>query len=137
LSGATNGAMVSTATIAVVFAALVGSLFSSDAWNNVTFTAGEIKNPRRNLPLSLAIGTLSVTALYLLANLAYLCVLHFNDIAHAPEDRVASAMLGTLYGPAGAALIAIAILISTFGCTNGLIMAGARVYYAMAKDGLL
>ncbi|MGN6593840.1 MAG: APC family permease [Terriglobales bacterium] len=136
LSGAANGGMVSTATIAVVFAALVGSLFSSDAWNNVTFTAGEIRNPRRNLPLSLAIGTLSVTALYLLANLAYLCVLHFQDIAHAPEDRVASAMLGTMYGPAGAALIAIAILISTFGCTNGLILAGARVYYAMAKDGL-
>lgn len=136
LTGAANGKLVSTATIVAVFAALVGSLFSSDAWNNVTYTAGEIRNPRRNLPLSLAIGTIAVTALYLLANLAYLCVLHFNEIAHAPEDRVASAMLGALYGHTGAVLIAAAILISTFGCTNGLILAGPRVFQAMAKDGL-
>lgn len=136
LSGAANGKLVSTATIVAVFAALVGSLFSSDAWNNVTYTAGEIKNPRRNLPLSLAIGTIAVTVIYLLANLAYLCVLHFNEIAHAPEDRVASAMLGSIYGHTGAVLIAAAILISTFGCTNGLILAGPRVFQAMAKDGL-
>ncbi|MGH9487879.1 MAG: APC family permease [Terriglobales bacterium] len=136
LSGAANGKMVSTATIVAVFAALVGSLFSSDAWNNVTYTAGEIRNPRRNLPLSLAIGTIAVTALYLLANLAYLSVLQFPGIAHAPEDRVASAMLGAAYGPLGAVLIAVAILISTFGCTNGLILAGPRVFQAMAKDGL-
>lgn len=136
LTGAAGGKLVSTATIVAVFAALVGSLFSSDAWNNVTYTAGETKNPRRNLPLSLAIGTISVTVLYLLANLAYLAVLHFNQIAHAPEDRVASAMLGSIYGPVGAALIAVAILISTFGCTNGLILAGPRVFQAMAKDGL-
>lgn len=136
LSGAVGGSMVSTATIVVVFAAMVGSLFSSDAWNNVTFTAGEVQNPRRNLPLSLALGTICVTSIYLLANLAYLAVLPFNAIAHAPEDRVASAMLGVLYGHAGAVLIAVAILVSTFGCTNGLILAGARIYYAMAKDGL-
>jgi APA family basic amino acid/polyamine antiporter len=136
LSGATSGKSVETATIVVVFAAMVGSLFSSDSWNNVTFTAGETKNPRRNLPLSLALGTGIVTAIYLLANLAYLSVLPFNAIAHAPEDRVASAMLGVLYGHTGAVMIALAILISTFGCTNGLILAGARVYYAMAKDDL-
>ncbi|MGH9474852.1 MAG: APC family permease [Terriglobales bacterium] len=136
LTGAAHGKLVSTATIVAVFAALVGSLFSSDAWNNVTYTAGEIQNPRRNLPLSLAIGTIAVTALYLLANLAYLAVLRFQNLAHAPEDRVASAMLGVLYGHAGAVLIAVAILISTFGCTNGLILAGPRVFQAMAKDGL-
>ncbi|MGH9468202.1 MAG: APC family permease [Terriglobales bacterium] len=136
LSGATNGKLVSTATIVAVFAALVGSLFSSDAWNNVTYTAGEVRNPRRNLPLSLAIGTIAVTVLYLLANLAYLAVLRFQQIAHAPEDRVASSMLGAIYGHAGAVLIAAAILISTFGCTNGLILAGPRVFQAMAKDGV-
>ncbi|HXE31066.1 MAG TPA: amino acid permease [Terriglobales bacterium] len=136
LSGAVGGGSIKTATIVVVFAAMVGSLFSSDSWNNITFTAGEVENPKRNLPLSLALGTLTVTAIYLLANLAYLCVLQFNQIANAPEDRVASAMLGVVYGHAGAVLIAAAILISTFGCTNGLILAGARVYYAMAKDGL-
>lgn len=136
LSGATGGQLITTATIVAVFASMVGSLFSSDAWNNITFTAGEVSNPRRNLPLSLALGTISVTAIYLLTNLAYLCVLPFHAIATAPEDRVASAMLGVLYGHAGAALIAVAILISTFGCTNGLILAGARIYYAMAKDGL-
>lgn len=136
LSGAVGGALVPSAAIVAVFAAMVGSLFSSDSWNNVTFTAGEVVNPRRNLPLSLALGTMSVTAIYLLANLAYLAVLPFNAIAHAPEDRVASAMLGVLYGHTGAVLIAVAILVSTFGCTNGLILAGARIYYAMAKDGL-
>ncbi len=136
LSGAAGGKTVATATIVAVFAAMVGSLFSSDSWNNVTFTAGETKNPQRNLPLSLALGTGIVTVIYLLANLAYLSVLPFSGIAHAPEDRVASAMLGVLYGHAGAVLIALAILISTFGCTNGLILAGARVYYAMAKDNV-
>ncbi len=136
LSGATGGPTVKTATIVVVFAAMVGSLFSSDSWNNVTFTAGETKNPQRNLPLSLALGTGIVTVIYLLANLAYLSVLPFSGIANAPEDRVASAMLGVLYGHTGAVLIALAILVSTFGCTNGLILAGARVYYAMAKDNV-
>ncbi|MGH9416577.1 MAG: APC family permease [Terriglobales bacterium] len=136
LTGGIGLGTVSTAAIVAVFAAQVGSLFSSDSWNNVTFAAGEIKEPGRNLPLALALGTIFVTAIYLLANLAYLTVLPFNAIAHAPEDRVASAMLGVIYGHSGAVLIAVAILISTFGCTNGLILAGARVYYAMAKDGL-
>lgn len=136
LTGADGGGLVSTATLVAVFAAMVGSLFSSDAWNNITFTAGEVENPRRNLPLSLALGTIVVTAIYLLTNLAYLSVLRFPAIAHAPEDRVASAMLAVLYGHTGAVLIAAAILVSTFGCTNGLILAGARIYYAMAKDGL-
>ena len=114
----------------------VGSLFSSDAWNNITFTAGEVKEPRRNVPLSLAYGTLLVTALYVLANVAYLCTLPLAAIKTAPDDRVATAALSVIFGPAGAAIMAVAIIISTFGCNNGLILAGARVYYAMARDGL-
>jgi APA family basic amino acid/polyamine antiporter len=136
LTGATAAPLISTAAIVAVFAAMVGSLFSSDAWNNVTFTAAEVRHPQRNLPLALALGTLAVSALYILVNLAYLSVLPFASLATVPEDRVASAMLGVLYGHAGAALIAVAILISTFGCTNGMILAGARVYYAMARDKL-
>ncbi len=116
--------------------AQVGTLFSSDAWNNVTFTAGEVKNPRRNLPLSLAIGTGLVTLLYFLANLAYLCLLPLDQIQHAPDDRVATAAIGTVFQGAGPVIMAIAIMISTFGCNNGIILSGARVYYAMAKDGL-
>ena len=116
--------------------AQVGSLFSSDAWNNITFTAGEVKNPRRNLPLALALGTGLVTALYVLANVAYLSVLPLAQIQTAPDDRVATAALSAIFGGAGATVMAIAIVISTFGCNNGLILAGARVYYAMAKDGL-
>jgi APA family basic amino acid/polyamine antiporter len=116
--------------------AQVGSLFSADAWNNITFTAGEVKNPRRNLPLSLALGTGLVITLYLLANVAYLCVLPLDQIQHAPDDRVATAALGVVFGGAGAAIMAVAIMVSTFGCNNGLILAGARVYYAMARDGL-
>ena len=114
----------------------VGSLFSSDAWNNITFTAGEVKDPRRTIPLSLAYGTLLVTVLYVLANVAYLCTLTLDQIRTAPDDRVATAALSVIFGPAGAAIMAVAIVISTFGCNNGLILAGARVYYAMAKDGL-
>jgi APA family basic amino acid/polyamine antiporter len=113
-----------------------GSLFSSDAWHNITFTAGEVKEPRRNLPLSLALGTLSVTALYLLANLAYLVTLPLDRIQHAPSDRVATAALEAIFPGAGVTLMAAAIMISTFGCNNGLILAGARAYYAMARDGL-
>jgi APA family basic amino acid/polyamine antiporter len=113
-----------------------GSLFSSDAWNNITFTAGEVKEPRRNLPLSLALGTATVTALYLLANLAYLVTLPLDRVQHAPSDRVATAALDTIVPGAGATLMAVAIMISTFGCNNGLILAGARAYYAMARDGL-
>jgi APA family basic amino acid/polyamine antiporter len=114
----------------------VGSLFSADAWNNITFTAGEVKDPRRNLPLSLAFGTGLVIALYLLANVAYLCVLPLPQIQHAPDDRVATAVIDVMFGGAGAIIMAIAIMISTFGCANGLILAGARVYYAMANDGV-
>ena len=116
--------------------AQVGSLFSSDAWNNITFTAGEVKNPRRNLPLSLAAGTALVTVLYLLANLAYLCLLPLQQIKHAPDDRVATAAVDTLFSGAGPLIMAVAIMISTFGCDNGIILSGARVYYAMARDGL-
>src|SRR5262249_432154 len=113
-----------------------GSLFSADAWNNVTFTAGEVRHPRRNLPLSLALGTSSVIALYLLANLAYLVTLPFADIQDAESGRVATVMLARIFPGAGVQLMAAAILISTFGCNNGLILSGARAYYAMARDGL-
>jgi basic amino acid/polyamine antiporter, APA family len=114
----------------------VGSLFSSDAWNNITFTAGEVKEPRKNIPLSLAYGTMLVTGLYILANVAYLCTLPLAAIKTAPDDRVATAALSVVFGPSGASIMAVAIIISTFGCNNGLILAGARVYYAMACDGL-
>ncbi len=138
-------ALVGVCTIVAV--AQVGSLFSSDAWNNVTFTAAEVKNPKRNLPLALALGTGAVTLLYVLANVVYLNVLPLQGdangatilargIQHASEERVATAVMQQIFGPGGAAIMAIAILISTFGCNNGLILAGARVYYAMAKDGL-
>ena len=116
--------------------AQVGSLFSSDAWNNITFTAGEVKDPKRNVPLSLAAGTSLVIGLYVLANVAYLCTLPLHAIQTAPDDRVATAALQVIFGPAGAVIMAIAIVISTFGCNNGLILAGARVYYAMARDAL-
>jgi APA family basic amino acid/polyamine antiporter len=113
-----------------------GSLFSSDAWNNVTFTAGEVRQPRRNLPLSLALGTSSVLLLYILANVAYLVTLPFADIQQAEKDRVATVMLARIFPSLGVPLMAAAIMISTFGCNNGLILAGARAYYAMARDGL-
>ena len=116
--------------------AQVGSLFSADAWNNITFTAGEVKNPRRNIPLSLAIGTMLVITLYILANVAYLFTLPLAAIQGAPDDRVGTAALSVIFGGAGATIMAVAIMISTFGCNNGLILAGARVYYAMARDGL-
>ncbi|MFM8439841.1 MAG: APC family permease [Acidobacteriota bacterium] len=123
--------------IIVVFCvAQVGSLFSSDAWNNITFTAGEVKEPKKNIPLSLAMGTGLVTALYILANLAYLATLPFEKIQNAPQDRVGTLALDTMIGPIGAVVMAVAIIVSTFGCANGLTLAGARVYYAMAKDGL-
>jgi APA family basic amino acid/polyamine antiporter len=116
--------------------AQVGSLFSSDAWNNIGFTAAEVKNPKRDVALSMAFGTIIVTALYCLANLAYLCTLPLVQIQTAPDDRVASAALNAIFGPPGAMIMACAIIVSTFGCNNGLILAGARVSYAMAKDGL-
>lgn len=130
---ATSGPIAMLIAICV---AQVGSLFSADAWNNITFTAGEVKDPRRNLPLSLALGTGLVITLYLLANVAYLLVLPLDKIQHAADDRVATAAMGVMFGGAGAAIMAVAIMISTFGCANGLILAGARVYYAMARDGV-
>lgn len=130
---ATGGAL---GMLIAVCVAQVGSLFSADAWNNVTFTAGEVRDPRRNLPLSLALGTGLVITLYLLANVAYLCVLPLEKIQHAADDRVGTAAMAVMFGGAGGAIMAVAIMVSTFGCCNGLILAGARVYYAMAQDGL-
>jgi APA family basic amino acid/polyamine antiporter len=113
-----------------------GSLFSSDAWNNICFTAGEVKDPRRTLPLSMVLGTAIVTGLYLLSNIAYLVALPLESIQSAPSDRVATLLLNTVFPGVGAAAMAVAIMVSTFGCVNGLVLAGARAYYAMAKDGL-
>lgn len=124
------------ALIAAVSAALVGSIFSSDAWNGVTFIAGEIKNPKRNVGLSLFLGTLIVSVIYVLANLMYLAVVPLQDIATAESDRVAVVASQNIFGGIGTLIIAVMIMISTFACNNGLIMAGARVYYTMAKDGL-
>jgi APA family basic amino acid/polyamine antiporter len=130
-------------TAATAFGLFVGicvaqtqSLFSADAWNNITFTAGEVVNPRRNVPLSLAFGTFLVIGLYLLANVAYLATLPFGAIQNAPSDRVAVATANVIFPGAGATIMAVAIMVSTFGCNNGLILAGARAYYAMAQDGL-
>jgi APA family basic amino acid/polyamine antiporter len=117
-----------------VCVAQTGSLFSADAWNNITFTAGEVKDPKRNIPLSLAFGTGIVIALYLLANVAYLTTLPFEKIQGA--DRVATDTMNVIFSGRGAIVMAVAIMISTFGCNNGLILAGARAYYAMARDGL-
>jgi len=134
-------------TLTLLGVAMVGSLFAMDAWNNVTFTAAEVKAPSRNLPLSLALGTGLVILLYTLANFAYLRVLPLTGspsgptalargIEFAADGRVGTAAMQVIFGPSGAILMAIAILISTFGCNNGLILSGARIYYAMAKDGL-
>jgi basic amino acid/polyamine antiporter, APA family len=123
-------------TVRLVGVAMVGSLFAADAWNNVTFTAGEVRNPRRNLPLSLALGVGLVMALYVATNFAYLNMLPLAAIQHAPEDRVATTAVAGILGPAAVQVMAAAIIISTFGALNGLTLAGARVYYAMAKDGL-
>jgi APA family basic amino acid/polyamine antiporter len=114
----------------------VGSLFSADAWNNIGFTAAEVKNPKRDVALSMALGTIIVIALYCLANLAYLFALPLVQIQNAPDDRVATAALNAIFGPVGASMMAGAIIVSTFGCNNGLILAGSRVAYAMARDGL-
>jgi APA family basic amino acid/polyamine antiporter len=123
-------------TVRLVGVAMVGALFSADAWNNVTFTAGEVRNPRRNLPLSLGLGVLIVCALYIAAQLVYLNVLTFPEIQNADQDRVATAAALKMLGPVAVQLMAAAIMISTFGCVNGLVLSGARVYYAMAKDRL-
>ena len=133
-------ASVTAATAYGMFVALcvtqTGSLFSADAWNNITFTAGEVKDPRRNVPLSLAMGTGIVIAIYLLANLAYLVTLPLTAIQQAPSDRVATAALNAIFPGLGAVIMAVAIMVSTFGCNNGLVLAGARAYFAMARDGL-
>jgi APA family basic amino acid/polyamine antiporter len=113
-----------------------GSLFSADSWHDVTIVAGEVQNPRRNLPLAMALGCTAVIVLYLLANIAYLVVLPLPAIQHAPADRVATAMLQAIFPGYGPVLMAAAIMISTFGCVNSLVLAGARAYYAMAQDGL-
>ncbi|SNS83339.1 amino acid/polyamine/organocation transporter, APC superfamily [Granulicella rosea] len=143
----THDSTTLVSAITAVAVVQVGSLFSSDAWNNVTFTAGEIRNPKRNLPLSLALGTGVVLLLYILCNFVYLSVLplagdaHATDvvgrgISYAAQDRVATAVMEKAFGGIGAKLMAGAILISTFGCVNGMLLAGARVYYAMSRDGL-
>ena len=142
-----GGPMVLVGTLTILAVAQTGSLFSADAWNNVTFTAGEVKNPKRNLPLSLALGTGVVILLYVLCNVIYLNVLPLDGnpagatilergIKYATEERVATAVMTQMLGGVGGALMAVAIMISGFGCANGLILSGARVYYAMAKDGL-
>ncbi len=138
---------IAVGVLTILAVVQVGSLFSADAWNNVTFTAGEIENPKRNLPRSLLLGTGFVLLLYILANFAYLSVLPLHGsptaatvvgrgIQYAQEERVGTAVLEQIFGAKGSLLMAAAILISTFGCANGMILAGARVYYAMSKDGL-
>ena len=134
--GSIIGGVTGSAILGAIAASMVGSIFSSDAWNNVTFIAGEVRNPRRNIGLSLFLGTLIVTLIYVLVNLMYISVLHLNEIAAAPQDRVAVSASQAIFGNTGTYLIAVMIMISTFGCNNGLILAGARVYNAMAKDGL-
>ena len=122
--------------LGAIAAAMVGSIFSSDSWNNVTFIAGEIKNPKKNIGLSLFLGTLIVTLIYVAANLMYLNVMPMAQIARPEEDRLAVAAASVIFGAAGRSIIAVLIMVSTFGCINGLVMAGARVYYTMAQDGL-
>ncbi|MEJ6980327.1 amino acid permease [Pedobacter sp. P351] len=117
-------------------AAMVGSIFSSDAWNNVTFIAGEVRNPQRNIGLSLFLGTLIVTLIYVAANLMYLAVLPIEQLAFAKDNRIALSVANEIFGALGTTLLALLIMVSTFGCNNGLILAGARVYYTMANDGL-
>jgi basic amino acid/polyamine antiporter, APA family len=122
--------------IVALCTAQIGSLFAADAWNNITFNAGEVRNPSRNVPLSLALGTVIVIGLYILANFAYVVVLPFDQVQHAPSDRVAATMMEAIFPHIGAKMIAVAIMVSAFGCMNGMILSGARAYYAMALDGL-
>jgi APA family basic amino acid/polyamine antiporter len=116
--------------------AMIGPLFSQSAWNNVTFTGGETRDPGRTLPRALLLGCGSVVALYLLANVAYIVTLPLDAIQHAPQDRVGTALMQAVFGRSGTVVMALAILVSTFGCVNGLCLAGARIYFAMARDGL-
>jgi APA family basic amino acid/polyamine antiporter len=134
-----NGSVSSytvAAALGAIAASMVGSIFSSDSWNNVTFIAGEMKNPQRNIGLSLFLGTLTVTLIYVATNVMYTGVLPLHEIANAEKDRVAVAASNVIFGNVGTLVIAVMIMISTFGCNNGLILAGARVYYTMAKDGV-
>jgi len=134
--GSIIGGVAGSAILGAIAASMVGSIFSSDAWNNVTFIAGEVRNPKRNIGLSLFLGTMIVTLIYVAINVMYISVLPLQNIASAPQDRVAVAASTEIFGHIGAYVIAVMIMISTFGCNNGLILAGARVYYTMAKDGL-
>ncbi|WP_316834672.1 APC family permease [Pedobacter nutrimenti] len=134
-SGVTEGYTFIPA-LGAVAAAMVGSIFSSDSWHNVTFIAGEVKNPKRNIGLSLFLGTMIVTIIYVATNFMYTGVLSLHEIASADKDRVAITASHVIFGNSGTVIIALMIMISTFGCNNGLIMAGARVYHTMAKDGL-
>ncbi|MGM9508070.1 APC family permease [Larkinella sp. GY13] len=145
-----DGSVVSLGGMALLLAlgvSMIGSLFSADSWNNVTFIAGEIRNPRRNIPLSLFVGTLMVTTIYVLANIAYLSLLPLQGSPNAADvvgrgiqfasyDRVATASVSLIFGDVAVAIMAVLIMVSTFGCNNGLILSGARLYYAMAKEGL-
>jgi APA family basic amino acid/polyamine antiporter len=135
-SNATWVSIGGTALLSAIAASMVGSLFSSDAWVGVTFIAGEIRDPKRNVGLSLFLGTFIVSVIYVLANLMYVAVVPLNEIATAKSDRVAVVTAGHIFGSMGTIIIALMIMVSTFACNNGLIMAGARVYYTMAKDGL-
>lgn len=122
--------------VRVLGVAMVGALFSSDSWHSVTLAAGEIRNPKRDLPLSLALGVGVVSILYMGCNLVYLMALPLAAIMNAPEDRVATAVISQIMGPGATQVMAVAVMVSTFGCINGLVLCGARVYYAMAGDGL-
>src|SRR5687767_13036375 len=124
------------AALGAIAAAMVGSIFSSDSWNNVTFIAGEVKNPKRNIGLSLFLGTLIVTVIYVTANLMYLTILPLDQLAFAKDNRIALSVATEIFGTKGTYILAVLIMVSTFGCNKGLILSGARVYYTMAKDGL-
>lgn len=136
ISGSSFTSIGTAALIGAIAVSMTGSVFSSDAWNNVTFIAGEMKNPKRNIGLSLFLGTLIVTLIYVMANLMYINVLPLNELAYAKSDRVAVAAANQIFPDFGTTLIAVLIMVSTFGCNNGLILAGARVYNTMARDGL-
>ena len=128
--------VITMSTVGIFGAALVGSLFSADAWNNITFTAGEVERPQRNLPLSLIIGTGTVLSIYFLANVMYIYILPIDQIQNADQGRVATLVMQNILGKPGSYVMAAMIMVSTFGCLNGIILSGARVYYAMAKDKL-
>jgi APA family basic amino acid/polyamine antiporter len=133
---ATLNAMTSFGLFAAICVSQSGSLFAADSWHDITFAAGEVKDPHTTMPRALALGTICVTGLFFLANVAYLCVLPLTAIQHAPSDRVATAMLQVIFPGFGAAIMALAIMVSTFGCINGLVLAGPRVSYSMAQDGM-